>query len=105
MFSAPEAGSRRWLSRLSEANALEGRLRHPTRRGLLLEFCQEPAGKGSAKNRLHLDVRLEADDDPDTVAVGITGRGGRKLDPDWGELPWRIYADPSGNELCVLPTR
>ena len=21
----------------------------------------------------------------------------------WGELPWRSYTDPSGNELCVLP--
>lgn len=30
---------------------------------------------------------------------------GRELRPDWRELPWRIYADPSGNELCVLPAR
>ena len=31
--------------------------------------------------------------------------GGRELDPDWGELPWRVVTDPSGNELCLLPAR
>ena len=31
--------------------------------------------------------------------------GGRELDPGWGELPWRVVADPSGNELCLLPAR
>jgi hypothetical protein len=32
---------------------------------------------------------------------------GRKdeLHPPGGELPWWLYADPSGNELCVLPAR
>ena len=25
---------------------------------------------------------------------------------EWSaELPWRLYADPSGNEFCVLPAR
>ena len=69
----------------------------------LLELCPEPAPKGTAKNRLHLDVRLETGDDPDGVAAGIAERGGRELHPEWGELPWRSYADPSGNEFCVLP--
>ena len=31
--------------------------------------------------------------------------GARELDPDWGELPWRVLTDPSGNELCLLPAR
>jgi hypothetical protein len=26
-------------------------------------------------------------------------------DLEGGELPWRLYADPSGNEFCVLPAR
>jgi len=54
---------------------------------------------------MHLDVRLEAGDDPDAIADGITERGGRELHPAWGVLPWRVYTDPSGNELCVLPAR
>lgn len=42
---------------------------------------------------------------PEGVAAGITERGGRELHPAWGVLPWRLYADPSGNESCVLPAR
>ncbi len=80
-------------------------LRHPSLRGPLIELCPEPGPKGREKNRLHLDIRLEAEDDADAVAAGIAERGGRELRPDWGEVPWRIYMDPSGNELCVLPAR
>ena len=95
-----------WLTGWTDVPGVAPRsLRHPTRRGPLLELCPERAGKGTAKNRLHLDVRLEAGDDPDGVAAGIGERGGRELHPGWGELPWRVYADPSGNELCVLPAR
>ncbi|WP_432477235.1 VOC family protein [Nocardioides sp. GXQ0305] len=77
---------------------------HPSRRGPLLELCPEPQAKGPAKNRMHLDLRLEPGDDPDAVARGIADRGGREVfHPEWGDLPWRFYLDPSGNELCVLP--
>ena len=79
-------------------------LRHPSLLGPLLELCPEPAPKGDTKNRLHLDVRLEAGEDADEVEAGITERGGaRELHPEWGELPWRTYTDPSGNDFCVLP--
>jgi hypothetical protein len=80
-------------------------LQHPSRRGPLLELCPEVQPKGSSKNRMHLDVRLEPGDDPDLVAKGIAEHGGRELHLGWGELPWRHFADPSGNELCVLPSR
>ena len=72
-------------------------------RGPVLEFIPEEAPKRSGKNRLHLDVRLEPDDDPDAIAAGIAARGGRELNPDWGDLPWRVCQDPSGNEVCLLP--
>ncbi|ASU81022.1 glyoxalase-like domain protein [Actinopolyspora erythraea] len=95
-----------WLTGWTDAPGVAPRtLRHPSLRGPLLELCPEPASKGAAKNRLHLDIRLEAGDDPDEVAAGIAERGGRELHPDRDELPWRLYADPSGNELCVLPAR
>ncbi|GEP35914.1 hypothetical protein NSZ01_36820 [Nocardioides szechwanensis] len=93
-----------WLTGWTESPRLAPRsLRHPSMKGPLLELCSEPSPKGPAKNRLHLDVRLEAGDDPDGVAAGIAERGGHELHPGWGELPWRSYADPSGNEFCVLP--
>ena len=80
-------------------------LRHPSRRGPVLELRAEAAAKGTAKNRRHLDLRLEAGDDADAVAAGITARAGVELHPQWGDLPWRVFTDPSGNEFCVLPAR
>lgn len=77
-------------------------LRHPSLRGPLLELCHEYETKGEAKNRVHLDVRPEADDDPDAVVAGILERGGRELGHEWGDLPWQVFLDPSGNEFCLL---
>jgi hypothetical protein len=81
----------------------EASLRHPSHRGPVLALCDEPAAKGADKNRLHLDVRLEAHEDPDEIEAAVVARGGARLRPDWGDLPWRTYTDPSGNEFCVLP--
>jgi hypothetical protein len=95
-----------WLTGWTEVAGVAPRsLRHPSLRGPLLELCPERRPKGTSKNRLHLDVRLEAGEDPDDVAASIAARGGSELRTDWGELPWRSYLDPSGNELCVLPAR
>ena len=93
-----------WLTGWTEVDAVAPRsLRHPSRRGPLLELCPESTPKGPVKNRLHLDVRLETGDDADEVEAQIAERGGERLRMDWGELPWRSYTDPSGNEFCVLP--
>ncbi|MEP9364388.1 VOC family protein [Nocardioides sp. CN2-186] len=93
-----------WLTGWTEVAGVAPRsLRHPSRRGLLLELCPERAPKGAVKNRLHLDIRLETGDDADQVEAGIIERGGAPLRTDWGDLPWRSYTDPSGNEFCVLP--
>ncbi|MBI4942220.1 MAG: VOC family protein [Actinobacteria bacterium] len=95
-----------WLTGWVDADGVAPRtLRHPSLRGPLLELCPERAPKGPAKNRLHLDVRLDAGEDPDEVAAGIAARGGRALPALAPGLPWRLYADPSGNEFCVLPAR
>lgn len=82
---------------------VELELLHPSGRGPLLRFVPERSAKTNSKNPVHLDIRLEAADDPDVVAAGIIARGGRELQPGWGTLPWRVYQDPSGNEFCVLP--
>jgi hypothetical protein len=99
----PDRDARFWSWLTGWTDVTPRTLRHPSLQGPLLEMCPESARKGTAKNRLHLDVRLEAGDDPDAVAAGIAERGGRELHLGWGDLPWRHYADPSGNELCVLP--
>jgi hypothetical protein len=85
-----------WLTGWTVVSGIEPRaLRHPSRQGPHLEFIPEAARKGRAKNRIHLDVRLDAGENPDGVAAGIRERGGQELHPPgWGDLPWRVYADP-----------
>jgi hypothetical protein len=94
-----------WLTGWTDVPATAPRaLRHPSRTGPLLELCPEARPKGGAKNRWHLDVRLEAGEDADAVDADVLARGGRRVDTSgWGDLPWRTYLDPSGNEFCVLP--
>lgn len=80
-------------------------LRHPSGRGPLLELRLEDEPKREGKNRIHLDVRLEPGDDAAAVFREVVRRGGRELHADGGRLPWRSFLDPSGNELCLLPSR
>jgi len=106
--AAPDADAEfwSWLTGWTDVDGVAPRsLRHPSRLGPLIELCPQAAPKGTTKNRLHLDVWLEPGDDADHVAASVAERKGRELHPDWGELPWRLYADPSGNEFCVLPAR
>jgi hypothetical protein len=79
-------------------------LQHRTGHGPLLELCPESAQKApGTKNRMHLDVRLQDGESLADATVLVRELGGRALDPDWGELPWQVCADPSGNEFCLLP--
>ncbi|MFJ2620613.1 VOC family protein [Glutamicibacter sp. NPDC087344] len=88
----------------NDGNQGAARLSHPSGRGPSLQFVTEASSKGEYdKNPMHLDLRLEPGDDPDAVARSICAAGGRELCPDWGDLPWRVFQDPSGNEFCVLP--
>lgn len=92
-----------WLTGWVDVDSAVPRaLRHPSLRGPLLELCHEHETKGVDKNRIHLDVRPEAGDDPQAVVAGIVERGGHELGHEWGDLPWRVFVDPSGNEFCVL---
>lgn len=91
-----------WLTGWTPDDGDGAVLRHPSLHGPVLELVPERAPKGAEKNPVHLDLRLEAGDDADTVAEAIADHGGRELHLGYGDLPWRHYADPSGNELCVL---
>ncbi len=106
--SSRPARDRQFWTELSGWIAVDGPLpamRHRSGAGPLIEWCPEPAAKGPGKNPIHLDLRLESGDDSDAVVAWIAGLGGVELDPGWGELPWRVLADPSGNEFCLLPAR
>lgn len=106
--SDPDRDAQLWglLSGWTDVDGVAPRsLRHPSGRGPLLELCPEESRKGAAKNRVHLDIRLQPGDDPREVRGLVLGLGGREHEHDWGPLPWQVYTDGSGNELCVLPAR
>ncbi len=84
--------------------AVPAALQHPSGRGPVLELCPEARPKErEVKNRLHLDARCDAGESLDDAVASLLDRGGRRLDHDWGDLPWQVLLDPSGNEVCVLP--
>jgi len=102
----PEVNARFW-SELSGWREYAGdapvSLRHPSGRGPVLEFFPAKETK-DGKNRLHLDLRIEATDPPDMVSrARALGAAPSELDRD--DLPWTILTDPGGNELCLLPAR
>ena len=75
---------------------------HPdgTQRAPRVLFQSVPEAK-TVKNRLHLDVRVGADDVERAVA-GLTGRGATVLHQgQQGPFTWVTLADPEGNEFCV----
>jgi len=82
-------------------------IRHPdelgagaggTRPRILFQSVPEPK---TVKNRMHLDLRIGADD-VDTVVARLTDRGATFLHTGpQGPHSWVTMADPEGNEYCV----
>ena len=73
-------------------------LRHPSGVGPLLELRQQ-RGPKRGKNRVHLDVR-RGSGDVDVVERVLAGGATPLTAPS--DHPWLVFADPSGNEFCVL---
>jgi hypothetical protein len=73
----------------------EGTQRAPR---VLFQLVPEPK---AVKNRVHLDVRIGADDLTSAVA-GLIARGANVLHKgQQGPYTWVTLADPQGNEFCV----
>jgi hypothetical protein len=65
---------------------------------VLFQLVPEPK---AVKNRVHLDVRIGADDLTSAVA-GLIARGAKVLhNGQQGPYTWVTLADPQGNEFCV----
>ena len=78
---------------------------HPdgTQRAPRMLFQLVPEAK-AVKNRLHLDVRIGADDLERAVA-GLLACGAKFLhNGRQGPYTWVTLADPEGNEFCVSPS-
>ncbi len=69
---------------------------------ILFQLVPEPR---TVKNRLHLDVRVPADQLDATIAR-LTERGATVLyQRERGPFLWTTMADPEGNEFCVTRAR
>ena len=82
----------------------EHTLRHPSGAGPLLAFT-EPVEPKRGKNPMHLDLRVPPGGDDDAALAALLDLGARRLEHDWGELPWIVLVDPGNNEFCLLPSR
>jgi hypothetical protein len=71
-----------------------------------LIFGTVPEGK-TVKNRLHLDLAPQLDDDQVAMVESLIARGATRADvgQNEDEVPWVVLADPEGNEFCVLSPR
>lgn len=71
---------------------------HPERPRVLFQLV--PEGK-TVKNRVHLDVRVGAEQ-METVVDGLVDRGATVLHHGaQGPFRWVTLTDPEGNEFCV----
>ena len=71
-----------------------------------LVFVPVPEDK-TVKNRLHIDLAPQLEDDQAAMVESLITRGARRVDvgQDESEATWVVLADPEGNEFCVLSSR
>jgi len=71
-----------------------------------LSFVNVQEGK-TVKNRLHIDLAPQLDDDQAAMVESLIARGATRADvgQDEDEATWVVLADPEGNEFCVLSSR
>jgi Glyoxalase-like domain len=79
-------------------------LRAPDGQGPFLELLPSADPK-TVKNRIHLDVAPDQDEDQAAAVLALTKAGAVRLDIGQGNVPWTVLADPEGSEFCVLSPR
>jgi hypothetical protein len=78
--------------------------RYPDPVALPLVFVPVPEPK-TGKNRVHLDLATESHEHHAAQVRRLLGLGAVPIDIGQGDVPWRVLADPEGNEFCVLEPR
>ncbi|MGK5550784.1 VOC family protein [Actinomadura kijaniata] len=77
------------------------RLRSAKGVGPYLEF-RRTSGEDTVWHRVHLDVLPYPGDDQATEVARLRALGATPADVGQGDVPWKVLADPEGNEFCVL---
>ena len=99
--------SRSWavqpVTAAQERDATPGHVEYsvepPAPGGPRLYFTTVPEPK-TIKNRIHLDLLPQADDQQAELAR-LTALGARVLDDQPPGASWIVMADPEGNEFCL----
>ena len=73
-------------------------LRDPAGQGPTVWFQKVPESK-TVKNRVHLDIWLDSEDQVTELSSTLEGLGGTQLT---GFDDFIVVADPEGNELCLI---
>ncbi|BCJ77005.1 hypothetical protein CS0771_65490 [Catellatospora sp. IY07-71] len=101
----PRAMARFWSAALDwtlhEVTDDFARLRSPKGTGPYLEFLRTP-GVQTVRHRAHLDLVPFRGDDQAAETDRLLALGATVADAGRRGLPWRILADPEGNEFCIL---
>jgi predicted enzyme related to lactoylglutathione lyase len=66
-------------------------------------FTQVPEPK-QVKDRLHIDVSPSAGSDQAAERERLLALGAVEVDIGQGDVSWIVFADPEGNEFCLLRT-
>lgn len=80
-------------------------LRHPSGEGPFITFGPPGVPPKQHKNRVHLDVALEASGDITAEVERLIRLGASRANIGQHDVPWVVLADPDGNEFCVLTSR
>ena len=71
--------------------------------GIVFGHVPEPK---TGKNRIHIDLAAHTSDDRDAEIARLLAMGATRADVgQTGEESWDVFADPEGNEFCVLTSR
>nr|WP_062342769.1 VOC family protein [Herbidospora sakaeratensis] len=101
----PRAMARFWDAAidwtLHEVTDDHARLRSAKGVGPYLEFIRTPDAK-TVKNRVHLDLRPYPGEEQAAEAARIRALGAVDINIGQVDVPWTVFADPEGNEFCVL---
>jgi hypothetical protein len=69
--------------------------------GPYLEFLRTPHLK-DMWHRVHLDLLPDPVEDQAAEVARLEALGAKPADVGQGDVPWKVLADPEGNEFCVL---
>ncbi|MBW6434889.1 VOC family protein [Actinoplanes hulinensis] len=74
---------------------------YPDPVAVCIDLVVSPEPK-TVKNRVHLDLATTSKEHQAELVARLTGLGATPVDLGQGDVPWKVMADPEGNEFCVL---